>query len=282
VSALVSAWDRFWFAPQSTATLALLRIVFGVVTVVWALVLVPDIDAFFEPDGLAGGYSAAPLVVAAMAAAAVCVTIGLWTRVACGTVLFCIIWLHRVDPLVWNTGDVLLRHVALFLTLSPAGDALSVDRWRRDPDLLWEFPQRAPWALRLVQVQVALMYLVTVVAKLHGWTWRQGTAVSYVMRIPEDARFALPTTISASTFWAHVLTWGTLAVEASIPLLVWNRRLRPYVLAAGVGLHLAIDVTMRVGLFSWIVLLTYLAFVPPATAERVLARFHRRRAVQAL
>jgi hypothetical protein len=68
------------------------------------------------------------------------------------------------------------------------------------------------------------------------------------------------------------MTYGTLAVEFSIGVLVWNRRLRPYVLLAGIALHLSIELTMRIGFFSWAVLVAYLAFVPPEHAELAIQR----------
>ena len=80
-----------------------------------------------------------------------------------------------------------------------------------------------------------------------------------------------------SLTWVHVFTWGTLAVEGAIPLLVWNRRTRPWVLAAGAALHLSIDLTLRTGFFTWIVLASYVSFVPPERAERILRRFGLRR-----
>jgi len=276
VRAVARAWDRFWFRPQPTSTLAVLRIAFGLLTTAWAIMLAPDTNTFFGPNGLGGSQRAAPLVVAALFVAAIGVTIGFHTRLAAAAVLFCLVWLSRVNPLVWNTGDVLLRHVALFLAMAPAGESLSVDRWRRDRATFWEFPSRPPWPIRLIQLQVVLMYVVTVWVKLHGWTWLHGTAVSYVLRIPGETRFLLPTGITASPFWAHVLTWGTLVVEAAFPLLVWNRRTRPVALTLGVSLHLAIHFTLRVGLFSWTVLVAYLAFLPPETAARLLLRLRLR------
>jgi uncharacterized membrane protein YphA (DoxX/SURF4 family) len=267
---LVQAWNEFWFRPQSTATLALLRIVVGGLTVVWTLVLTSDFDTFFGPGGVAAGPRLVPLLAGLLLVAAICLTIGFRTRLAAATVLGCFLVLYRVNPLIWNTGDTLLRHLVLFLALSPAGAALSLDSARRGGGRQWEFPRRAPWALRLIQVQVALMYTVSFTSKLRGATWRHGTAVSYVLRIAPDQRFALPTAITSSVTWAHVLTWGTLAVEGAIPLLVWNRRTRPWVLAAGAALHLSIDLTLRTGFFTWIVLASYVAFVPPETAERIL------------
>jgi uncharacterized membrane protein YphA (DoxX/SURF4 family) len=275
--ALVRLWNEFWFRPQSTSTLALLRIVVGTITVVWTLVLAPDFDNFFGPDGVATGPRLAPLLAGLLLVAAICLTVGFRTRLAAVTVLFCLLVLYHVNSLVWNTGDTLLRHLLLFLALSPAGAAVSVDSARRGRGRQWEFPLRPPWALRLVQVQVALMYVVSFTSKLKGSSWRGGTAVSYVLRIVPDQRFALPTAITSSVTWAHVFTWGTLAVEGAIPLLVWNRRTRPFVLAAGAALHLSIDLTLRTGFFTWIVLASYVSFVPPETAERILRRLGRQR-----
>ena len=74
-----------------------------------------------------------------------------------------------------------------------------------------------------------------------------------------------------------MLTFGTLALELSLGLLVWNRRLRPWVLLGGVGLHLGIDYAIRVGFFSYAILVLYVAFIPPETMDRwlivVRARF---------
>ena len=275
LKALVRAWNRFWFRPEPTSTLALFRIVVGLVTVAWTLVLSKDFDAFFGHQGAAAGPRPAPLLAGLLLLGAVCLTLGFRSRLAAAAVLFCMLVLYRTDLNVWNTGDALLRHLVLFLMLAPAGAAVSIDSARRGRQ--WEFPLRAPWALRLVQIQVALMYVVSFWYKLKGSTWRAGTAVSYVLRIGPDQRFALPPAITTSVTWAHVFTWGTLAIEAAIPLLVWNRRTRPYVLALGALLHLSIDLTLRTGFFSWIVLASYVAFVPPETAERFLLRFRSQR-----
>ena len=277
VHAVVAGWERFWFRPQPTSTLAVFRIAVGLLTTLWTVNLIGDTQGFFGPHGLVAGSGAAGPVVALLLIAAIALTLGFHPQVAAGLALFCTIWLHRIDPLVWNTGDVLLRHLLLFLALAPSGASISLDRLRQRPARFWEFPARAPWALRLVQLQVVLMYVTTVVAKVQGWTWRHGTAVSYVLRLPHETRFVLPTSITSSVAWAHLLTWGTLAVETAIPVLVWPRRTRPFVLAAGVGLHVAIMLTLRVGFFSWIVLASYLAFLPADRAERILLHLARRR-----
>ena len=100
--------------------------------------------------------------------------------------------------------------------------------------------------------------------------------MSYALRIPAMERVHMPDWLAASPLASHVITWGVLGVELAIGLLVWNRRARPWVLGAGVALHLGIELTLRVGFFSWVVLASYVAFVPPERAARLAAWCSRR------
>jgi HTTM domain len=119
-------------------------------------------------------------------------------------------------------------------------------------------------------VQVSILYIAAVWAKVRGTTWNDGTAVSYAFRIEDVSRFPVPGFVTDSLILANLMTFGTLAVELSIGILVWNRVLRPWVLLLGVGLHLGIDYAVRVGFFSYAVLVAYVAFVPPDAARSLI------------
>lgn len=152
----------------------------------------------------------------------------------------------------------------------PAGSAVSVDRWRADRANMWSFPRRAPWALRLAQIQLSVIYISTVWEKAGGAHWRDGTAVSYAVRIGEVSRVPVPSFVTDSLLLTQLATYGTLAGELAVGVLVWNKTARPYVLAIGVLLHLSIELTLAVGFFSVTIVTLYLAFLPPERAERVL------------
>jgi hypothetical protein len=173
---------------------------------------------------------------------------------------------------VFNAGDTLIRIIAFYLVLAPSGAAFSLANRRSAPGAI---PERAPWALRLVQIQLSVIYLASVVEKLRGETWRDGTALLYALRLDDYERFSAGW-LTGSAALGAMATYGTLLIELSVGLLVWNRRLRPYVLAAGVALHVGIALTMRVGYFSAAMLVLYVAFVPPEAASRVLAAATRR------
>jgi hypothetical protein len=66
---------------------------------------------------------------------------------------------------------------------------------------------------------------------------------------------------------SSVMSYWTLAVELMIGILVWNKAARPVVLLLAVGLHLGIDMTLRIGFFSAAILTAYLVFLSPAAAS---------------
>lgn len=281
-------WARFWFTPTPTSTLAVARIAYGFVLAAWTLSLSFDASAFLSTSGLVPERPRPPwtwsvfdwfpsdaavgVVIALLLTAAVCVLIGYQARLAAVVAVVCLLSLQTRNPFVLNSGDVLLRVFGVFLALAPAGAALSVDRWRRCPHgAFWGFPERAPWALRLMQLQLSAMYLFAVWAKLRGSTWNDGTAVSYALRVEELSRIHLPASFTQSVAVSNALTFGVLVTEVALATLVWNRRARLWVLALGVIMHLLIDLAFAVGFFSFAVFVGYLAFIPADTmSQRIL------------
>jgi HTTM domain len=283
-----SIWDAFWFTSVETSTLALFRIAVGILVLGWTLALAPSLYAFYSRDGILPAYpdyqgtlawgllewfpsnGAVTLFYFALLLASICMLVGFATRVATLIVFICMVSFAHRNPWVLNSGDLLVQLLVFYLLLAPAGAALSVDRWLQPGAAFWEFPRRAIWPLRLVQVQVSIVYIAAVWDKLRGSTWNDGTAVSYALRIGDLQRFPVPAFVTDSLVIANLMTFGTLAVEFSIAILVWNRVLRPWVLLLGVGLHLGIDYGVRVGFFSWAILVAYVVFIPPESARSLI------------
>jgi hypothetical protein len=292
----VAAWNRFWFEPVSTAPLAVFRIAFGLVLFLWTLSLLPGLSAFFTKGGLLpaqpqyGGdlrlewgllgifpsWTAVVIVWVALLAASIALVLGLFSQLAAAVAFVALMAFQRRDPFVFNFGDVLLRIVAFYLIFAPASASLSVLRLLRHRGEPWTFPARAAWPMRLLQVQFSIVYFFAVWAQVRGLTWNNGTAISYVLRITDLERFPLPAFVSHSLVIANLLTFGTLAIELSLAILVWNRRLRPWVLLAGLLLHLVIEYSVSLGFFDLTILSMYLLWLPPERIEAVLLGLERR------
>jgi hypothetical protein len=291
---LLASWDDFWLTPEPTSTLAVVRVAYGALLLVWAAMLGPDLSPFFSASGIlpeghdtswawslldaVGSDAFTAVVYWLLVASSVGLVLGYRTRLASVVAFIGVVSLYRRNPAVFQGGDQALRVFSFYFMFAPAGAALSLDRWRRARDSFWEFPERAPWAIRLMQVQLSVIYLFTVWIKLRGTTWNDGTAFSYSVRVDDLVRLELPTWITTSVAVSNVATYSALAVEFAMAVLVWNRRARPWVLAAGVLLHLAIEVTLRVGFFSLAMLLFYLAWLDPQNVRSwLLAQARRRR-----
>jgi hypothetical protein len=279
-------WQGFWFRPEPTYTVGLVRMGFGALAVLWTLWLLPILHDLLGPRGVVpdqhqpaipGNWGVFEIVSsdqailigwAVLLASAIALTLGWHSRVAAVLVFVLILsFLHR-DVWVFNAGDSVVRIIALFVALSPCGTALSLDQRRRTGSF-WSAQSRPPWPLRLMQVQLSIIYLSSVLIKLTGQSWPQGTAVSYALRLVDMQRLPSPDWLTTNALLMNVATWAALATELAIGVLVWNKRLRPWVLAAGAAMHLMIDIGIIIGIFSYAMFVLYLAWVPPDTVKRL-------------
>jgi hypothetical protein len=282
--AIGKSWQGFWLGPQPMYTLGLVRMAFGALAVLWTLWLLPLLFEMFGTNGVAPHrpsfaytwgvfdlWSSNPAVLigwALLLAASISLTVGWHSRLAAILVFVLILSFQRRDPWFFNAGDAVVRIEALFLALSPCGAALSLDQRRRTGSF-WSAQTLPNWPIRLIQVQMSIIYVASVQTKLAGQTWLDGTAVSYALRLEDMQRMPVPDWLTTNASLMNAATWGTLLVELALGVLVWNKRCRPWVLAAGVLLHLGIDLNIEIGIFSYAMMVMYMAWIAPATAQRL-------------
>ncbi len=284
--------DVLLVRPRPAWTLALVRILYGLLLLAWTVSLLPDASTFLAEDGLVPPEFASPIgwrwfdlsssaaslvAIAALAAAAVSITVG-WRPTGWLLLAFVLlVAVQRRDPLIINSGDILIRNLALLLAFSPTGAALSVDRWRSHGRAeLWTAPPVAPWGLRLVQLQVMVVYFFAFWSK-SGELWRDGTAVSTALRIDDLQRFPVPDWVISSVVVMAFATWGALAIELALATLLWVKRLRPLLIALGVLLHLSIDAALLVGFFGPAMVVGLLSFTDADWIDRKVAGLRDRR-----
>jgi hypothetical protein len=191
--------------------------------------------------------------------------------------------------LIVDGEDTVFRLIAFFLIWMPVGRCWSVDalvrRWWQGPHLnplpegegvrdprpspLPEGEQErcaAPgWGLRLLQIQMCLMFLSAGLCKLDGNSWLNGTAIYYVARLDDYfGRFAAPDWPFDWPWAVALLTWSVIAIELLVPIFVWFRETRRLCLVAVVLFHLGNEWTMHLFLFHWVMLAGWLAFVEPS------------------
>jgi len=163
--------------------------------------------------------------------------------------------------------DRILRTAILFLLFSASHRRWSLNR---APPL-----KRSPgWPLQLLRWLLVLVYLSAGISKLMQqphWLGVQGVPVLY--RILCDPLSAQIDPLVAQSYFGvfRVLGWATIAVELSAVLLF--TRWACWWSAAAVFMHLGVAWSMKLGMFSWGMIILYL----PLFHEQWLPWLDRRR-----
>ncbi len=176
----------------------------------------------------------------------------------------------RRDPALTYGVDWILASLLIILCVAPIGRAMSLDRVRevraakrkaldaRPP------PYASPWAgacTRLMQLQMAVLFFYSGIAKLRGDQWWNGDVLWRVFTT-EEHYSQLVLSVFASQFWlVNVATYGTILIELAFPFLIWQRATRPYLLAAAIFLHSQFAVLMRLYYFSFVMIMGHMSFV---------------------
>lgn len=285
------SWMEFWFREEPPLAVALYRIMFGLLVLMFCLLLAPDLLTWFGKDGAVSVEAArrfhqegmvdvffltqqsdqdVRMLFGIFTAAAVALTLGLCTRTSAFIVFLGMSSFQHRDWLIMNSGDTFMRLAALYLTFSNAGKALSLDRlielWTRTPPPLGAAKSSAPWVQRLLQVQLAMLYCQAFLTKIVGPMWLDGSAVYYVTRLEDFQRHPLPSFLNNQTGY-KLLSWYTLATEFALWTVIWVKKYRYQVLLAGIILHLGIDWTMNLPLFEYLMITPYILFVPASDLQ---------------
>jgi hypothetical protein len=287
---LAAAWNRFFFAPQSPVPIALFRILYGCLVIANLILLYPDWLTWFgtrawvslstmsklEPGVRLNLFKVIPAddrwiaaVFWVFLAAAILLALGLFTRISTVVVFLCLTSIDQRNLYILHGGDTFLRVAGFFLIFAPAGAALSFDRLirvRKGKESVAIQP-KPPWAQRMIQFELALLYFITFCWKASGVPWVNGTALFYIVHLDEFRRLPVPAFLQNPTM-LKIETWLTLAAEFSLGVLIWFKELRYPVLAIGVLLHLCLVYSLNIPLFQWEILSAYVLFVDPKDLER--------------
>lgn len=275
--------NRWLFGYGSPVTFGVFRMLMGSVIFVNLVMVGIDFDAWFSERGyvpcanaerwlgrdiprldLIAGVTDTRIVAAfyiLVTIAALFTALGLWTRVSSIVLAVGLISLHHRNPIILHGGDTVMRAAAVYLAVGPGGAACSLDR------LLALWKGRAPslpaavslWPQRLLQYQMAIVYVTTVWAKWGGSHWVAGTATWFPQHLREFERFPVPKFLQDQPFLA-ITTYGTLLVELALGTLVFYRPLRKWVLLSGLVLHGYIEYAMNIPLFAFAMCSFYVAF----------------------
>ncbi len=124
-------------------------------------------------------------------------------------------------------------------------------------------------AFLAARCQLAVVYLVSGLAKLEGALWPRGVALYYVLNTDEYTH-PWGRTLASSDLLVALGTYGTVAFMLAFPWLVWFRKARVALLPVGALLHLNIAFLMGLVDFGTVMLACYTVFFADRWSKAVL------------
>jgi len=156
-----------------------------------------------------------------------------------------------------SSADLLIRIILGLMIFSPAGHKFSLDAKFAKLKGKVISGMHAPWVHRLIQLQIAVVYISTIIAKSHGNTWIDGSAVYYSTRLTDFERFTVP--LFLDWMWSiKFMTWSALIVEFSLGTLIFIDELRRPLIIIGIFFHLGIEYMMAIPTFEWLMIVCLL------------------------
>jgi hypothetical protein len=286
----IRAWNRFFFEPVSARPLAVFRIVYGLLMIVYLALMLDEFDYWYTGSGFLRGIevraAAGPLrfsplqyvedsltprlVLAGTCAAALGLTLGWRTRLMNLALYLGLLALYHRNIASSGGTDAVPLILAFHLMLCPSGAAYSLDARRKARQgSVPAVPMIVPWGLRLLQVQLCVIYFHSCAVKCQGPTWSNGTAVHYVLFNDEFNYFALGW-LGGYPLLVNLMTHGALLIEFALAFWLWFRPTRRWAILAGVLLHAGIRPMLNVPGFGEFMCATYLTFLDADEITAVL------------
>jgi len=281
----------FFFKKEDCTTMGILRVLTAAVILLSLINDLPFVVDYYSDDGVLSGrtsmfrsefrftildYLGSPIHVIILYFIMIIFTllllIGKYTRFSAIIAFILLSSFHEKNTLILNSGDTLMRLMLFYIAISPSEKCLSLDSIKKRKNISFEehkkWQQWYIWPRRLIQIQLALVYLFAFLPKT-GTTWMNGTAIYYFLANSHFARFNLEF-LGNFIFLIQFMTYATLLIELLFPILVWFRATRKYMLIAGILLHSSILILSNITFFSLIMIIAHLAFIEPETIKRTL------------
>jgi hypothetical protein len=304
-TALGAAWNRFWFTPSPATTLGFLRIATGLLALFAVATYLPDLERWFAEDGMLpmslirdlyrpegqilGQRSlfdylpdAAVMPAYGISLAIIALyTVGIGGRAICIAATVLTISFFTRAPLVIGEFEHVLAMLMIYLCIGRACDALSLAALMRKKEAAPSSLQPPAYSLqpssplnttslRLIQVHTAIIHLMTGYAQLSApeaawWSgegiWlaagRPGMPLVDLQRLEDNFRVI--------AVWSHAIT-AYLLVQ---PVLIWNRLMRPLILALGAFAWLSFMLASGWVPLCLAMLTALAAYVEPAELRRL-------------
>lgn len=300
------SFDDYWFGHVPAWPLACFRIIFSLVLLAYftdrilyldeflgnSIIRLPDLQMTetsmwgdIQPLYISPLSQTAVLIsVALFYLAAIGLCVGFFSRSCAGALSLWCIFTMFYDYFGTFSIDKSSAFVLLFLAFSECGRTLSADAWLRRR---WHDSERGPappldprevqisaWTIRSLQWFLVTWYFLAGLSKLAGGWLETGNGDVLISHV--QGRYMNDVSLWALTYWPKwtfaIFQLVTLGFEIGAPLLLLDRRYRPWGMLIGIGMHVAILLLMTKLWFFCVEMIAFYVLLLPVELPAFLRR----------
>jgi hypothetical protein len=213
----------------------------------------------------------ASVVFAAMA------MVGLLTRFSLLLTFVSMMLFRERGPFMTFGADLVLNCIGVWLLFLDCGRVWSVDQLLRSRSMRAVRARIELWPVKAVQIQVALIYLVTGLKKLQTTPWQDGSAVYYAVHVGNVLKGQPAPWIVHHHGLMAFMNYATLCIELTVPFMLFFRSLRIWAVGAAFLMHTGIDLFMSIRFFSLAMYVGYVSFLDAGDWNWWTARLRKAR-----
>lgn len=178
--------------------------------------------------------------------------------------------LHFANYEVSNGGWHILHHLFLLsiflIPVQPSDESRKAALFRLLHHLGFYF----------IWVQIAILYCTAGYHKFLGTAWPNGDALMIALALDEFTLPWLQRNMIENSWYLKLGTWITFLYQISFPILIWVKKVRPWLLFVGLVFHLSVTFLVGVSDFGLILVAVYIIYIPADKAAQILELFSLR------
>ncbi|MFC6765885.1 HTTM domain-containing protein [Natrinema soli] len=227
--------------------------------------LFSDYSPVYSLHAISGAAWVQALLFLAAGVVGLSLVVGYRTRFATVVSWLLLVSLHVRNPMLLNSGDVLLRMLLFWGVFLPLGERWSIDARRSDRDR----STVASIGTMAVLLQMLLMYVTNAIHKTRSDVWMGGDALIEVFQA-DHLTILLGNVIAEQFLLLRVASyvWMTLILLSPLLLVLTGYR-RATLASCFVGMHLGMLVMLKIGIFPLISVAGLILFYPSVVWDRL-------------
>lgn len=287
---LKKCWDDFCFGTIDPLPVSFFRISLGILLFIVFVSYYPNWERFYDADGIISlndpnlTHHTTQLSIFYWTGDKIPVKVFWWIGFF-STIAFTIGWKTRIFTIVLyflyssmmlhnsflvGGDDHVFRMLLFYGCFATLDSCLSIESLKKKVKKL-----PVAWPIRLMQINIALMYVTSTPYKLiTDEAWLNGEALYWAITSNYWSRFPFPELFyMCDAVLSKIATYGTIFIESTFPILVWFKKTRVFALIMISFLHIGIAfIIPNVTIFTLSMLCSFWLFTTSDLIKKIVPK----------